>query len=172
MENLVRLNSVVTQQPRARKSEWNIVVGYFHIRRRGLAWGLSSRRLAWGLSSRGGAGSSGNRVVASAAANELHVGGMNLERVALFAIAVRPLFHAHSAFDIYGPAFGEVLRRSLGLPTPKRNPKPRGDVLRFTGFIFALFVGRQRETADGSALRGITQLRVAAQIAYQYYFVE
>src|SRR5687767_9241720 len=129
-------------------------------------------RFAVGLSSRRAPGSSRGHIVTTAPADELHIRGVNLERVAGFAITIRPLFHPQPAFDIDRFSFCQILGRSFGLPAPERNPEPGRDVLRFAGFILALFVGSQRETTDRCALGGIAQFRVTPQIAYQYYFVE
>ena len=67
----------------------------------------------------------------------------------------------------------KILRRSLGLSSPKCYPKPRGDVVVFTGSsILAPFIRRQTKAANRRALGRVAQFGISAKIADQNDFVE
>src|SRR5438270_10998729 len=50
------------------------------------------------------------------AVEELHVRGVDFERVALLAVAVSPLLHVQAALDVDAPTLRQILRDVLGLP--------------------------------------------------------
>jgi len=113
-------------------------------------------------------------VIASptAAADELHVSCLDVERIACIAVLIGPFLHFQAALDIYGRAFCQVFRCILSLLAPERDAKPCGCILHLTGFILAAFVGCDRKTADRNSLRRVAELGVAAEISDDSYLVK
>lgn len=97
--------------------------------------------------------------------DELHIGRLNVEGVSVVVVAVCPLLDPQAALDIDHGTFGQVFCCVLGLLSPESDLEPSGNVLQFAGFIASLFVGRHRETANGDALRRVTEIGVFAQVA-------
>src|SRR4051794_31541185 len=97
----------------------------------------------------------------STRADELHIGRLDVERVTVVAVAVRPLFYAKTSLDVDGRAFCEIFRGVLSLVTPERDLEPSGDVLELAGLITAFLVRGHGEAADGGALRRVAQFGIA-----------
>jgi hypothetical protein len=108
----------------------------------------------------------------TAAAKELHIASLHLQRVSVLAVAVLPFFDAEPAFDINRASFCEVFRGVFGLLTPKRDAEPSCDVLLFACFITLFLVCCHRKITDRNALRRVSEFRVAAEISYKNYFIE
>src|SRR3954471_5464184 len=89
------------------------------------------------------------------------------------AIAVGVFFNSQPAFNVNGPSALQVLRRSLGLAAPESHPKPCSDVVILTSSaVLATLIRREAKTANRRALRRVTQLRIATQIANQSNFIK
>src|SRR5687768_4419172 len=95
-------------------------------------------------------------LTARSATNKLHIGRVNFKGVTRLSIAIGPLFNSQATLDVHRASFSEVLRGSLGLPSPKRYTKPRGLILHLSGFVFTTFVRSHAKAANRSALRCVT----------------
>src|SRR4051812_43768616 len=109
--------------------------------------------------------------VSGAAVEELNLRGVDFESLSRLALAVSPLLHVQAAFDVDPAPLREVLRGGLGLLAPCGYAEPRRDVLLLARLVAAALVRRDRELADGRALRRVAQLRVAPEVPDDVYLV-
>ena len=98
-------------------------------------------------------------------ADELHIGRLDVERVAVVVVAVGPFLDAKAALDIDGTALCEIFCGGLGMLAPERDLEPSRDVLQLAGFVAAFLVRRHRKAAYGDALRRVTEFGILAEIA-------
>lgn len=110
--------------------------------------------------------------VVAAAADKLHFGAGDLERLAIVAVAVRPILDTQTALDIDLPSLRQIFSRIFGLLTPQRYLEPCGYVLKLAGLVLLSLIGGERKAANGIALRRIAKLRVFSKISDQNYFVK
>jgi hypothetical protein len=107
-----------------------------------------------------------------AAAEHLHVVGDDLGRVAILPVLVLPLARAQPAFDVDRPALLEVLAGNLRQAPEERDAMPLGRFLHLAAGLVLPPVGRRNgDVGDRRAVRGVTRLRVAAQVADQDDFI-
>src|SRR2546423_10326949 len=90
------------------------------------------------------------------AVEELHVRGVDLKRVARLAVAVSPLLDVESSLDVDAPPLRQILRDVLGLPAPRVDAEPGGDVLLLASLVPAPLVRGDGEMTDLRPLRRVT----------------
>src|SRR5688500_15410 len=108
---------------------------------------------------------------AARAVDELHLGGVDFERLARLALAVGPLLDVEAPLDVDLAPLRQVPRDVLGLLAPGRDAEPGGDVLLLARLVAPPLVRRHRELTDRRALWGVAQFGVAPEITDQDDFV-
>src|SRR5687767_9162509 len=163
----------MTRRPRretgraAPVSERYLVVFYLFAAARGGTRRAAAARRASGGSAAALLRADGDAFDAASAAgavDELHLGGVDFERLARLALAVRPLLDVEAALDVDLAPLRQVARDVLGLLAPGRNAEPRGDVLLFARLVPATLVRRHRELTDRRALWGVAEFGVAPEV--------
>ena len=110
---------------------------------------------------------------AAAAAQHLHLVSHDLGRPAIVAIPVLPFAGTQLALDIDLRSLAQVFRGDLGQAVEHCHLVPLGALLLLAGLlVFPLLAGRDAQIGDRAAARHVARVRILAEIADQYDFVD
>src|SRR6267378_2808865 len=110
--------------------------------------------------------------LSSPAAEHLHAVGDDFGGRAFLSLLVLPLAGAQGSLDVDLRAFLEVLAGDFREPAEEHHAVPFGAFLLFPArLVLPGIRGGDRDVGDRPALRVVTRLGVAPEVAYQNHFV-
>src|SRR5262245_6285999 len=92
-------------------------------------------------------------------------------RIPLVAVLVIPLARLQATFDVDLLALRQVLLQALRLLAPQDDAVPLGFFLALSALVVPHLGRRKVQRRHGSATRRVAELRIAAKIADEDYFV-